>query len=108
MLKKIVSLYNDSLYQNSLYLMSATAVLAGFGFLFWLIVARLFSTADIGLASALIAVMNFISYLSLVGFNVAFVRFLPRSEKSDDEVNTGMVLVALASAVLSAAFVVLV
>lgn len=108
MLTPIRKLYGDSLFRNSFFIMSATAVLAVFGFFFWLVVARLFATSDIGLATALISVMNFITYLSLIGFNVAFVRFLPKSKTANDEINTGMILVAIAAGLFSIACVILI
>jgi len=48
---------------------------AGSGF-FWLIAARFYSTADIGLASAIISAMGLISMLSLLGFDCFSVRAL--------------------------------
>lgn len=88
--------------------MLATAVMAGFGFLFWIITSHLYSTADIGLATALISVMNFIIYFSLIGFNVAFIRFLPTSTHANDKINTGVTLVGIVAFMLSSGFVVLV
>ncbi len=85
--------------------MLATAVLSVFGFFFWILVARLFSTPQIGVATALISVMSLISYLSLIGFNVAFVRFLPNSPSANAKMNTGMLLVAAAAIVFSLGFV---
>ena len=69
---------SDSLYRNSIYLILSNAVLAVFGYVFWLINAKLYSAADIGLASALIAAINLIVNLSLVGFNTAVIRMLPQ------------------------------
>jgi len=98
-------IYRDSLFLNSLYLMSSTAVVAGFGFFFWLINAQLFLTEEIGLATALISVMNLVSILSLIGFNATFIRFLPSSERPNDKLNTGILLVGLTSIVLTGTFV---
>src|SRR3989344_6118448 len=103
----IQRIYQDSLFLNSLYLMSATAVVAGFGFFFWLINARLFLTEEIGLATALISVMNLVSILSLIGFNATFIRFLPGSERPNDKLNTGMVLVGITAVLLTGIFVIL-
>ena len=100
-------IHQESLYLNSLYLMSATAIVAGFGFFFWLINARLFLTEEIGLATALISVMNLVSILSLIGFNAAFIRFLPGSLRQNDKLNTGMLLVGITAIVLTGAFVAL-
>ena len=87
--------------------MSATAVVAGFGFFFWLINARLFSTEEIGLATALISVMNLVSILSLIGFNATFIRFLPSSERPNDKLNTGILLVGITAILLTGSFVAL-
>jgi len=100
-------IHQESLYLNSLYLMSATAIVAGFGFFFWLINAQLFSTEDIGLATALISVMNLISILSLIGINATFIRFLPSSERPNDKLNTGMLLVGATAVLLTGVFVAL-
>ncbi len=88
--------------------MLATGVMAGFGFFFWLISARLFSTEDIGLATTLISVMNIIALLSLIGFDSAFVRFLPNSDKRNDHLNTGLILVGATALVLAFLFIVFV
>ena len=103
--EKLYALSQDSLFRNSFYLMLATAVMAGFGFFFWLINARLFSTAHVGLATTLISVMNLIATLSLIGFDMAFVRFLPASDQRNDKLNTGMILVGGAALLLSTTFV---
>lgn len=105
MKEKILKLHRDSLFRNSFYLMLATAVMAGFGFFFWLISARLYTTEDIGLATTLISVMSLISTLSLIGFNATFVRFLPKSENPNDKLNTGMILVGISAFILSGMFI---
>jgi len=48
-LKKHLS---DPLFKNAYFLMFSSLTSAGSGFFFWLIAARFYSTADIGLASA--------------------------------------------------------
>jgi len=95
---------DDSLFRNSVYLMLATGVMAGFGFFFWLINARLFSAENIGLATTLISVMNLIAMLGLIGFDTAFVRYLPTSTQRNQKMNTGLILVSIASIVLSIGF----
>ena len=55
-IKKIINHFaQDSLYRNSIYLMLSTAIMAFFGFFFWIINTRLFSPTQIGLATALIS-----------------------------------------------------
>ncbi len=98
----------DVLFRNSLCLMLATAVMAGFGFFFWLINARLYGAADIGVATTLIAIMNLIATLSLAGFDMAFVRFLPTSETRNQKLNTGFLVVSVTALLLASGFIALV
>ena len=72
-LKKHLS---DPLFKNAYFLMFSSLTSAGSGFFFWLIAARFYSTADIGLASAIISAMGLISMLSLLGFDCFSVRAL--------------------------------
>jgi len=73
-------LTNDSLLRNSLYIMSSTLVTAMIGYLFWIVAAHLYSTHDVGLASALIAVMMLASMLANLGIGPTLVQTLPRRE----------------------------
>lgn len=107
MLKNIAfSVIRESLFRNSLFLMLSTAIMAGLGFFFWLINAHLFETAEIGHATTLLASMSMISVLSLIGFDSVYVRFLPKEEDRNANMNTGLVLVALASFLFSSIYVV--
>ena len=75
---------NDPLFRNAYFLMLSSITSAGSGYLFWLIVARFYSVEEIGLASAIISASSLISImLSLLGFDISLVRFLPeRNDKS--------------------------
>ena len=108
MISALRRLHEDSLLRNSFYIILGTAVLAGFGFLFWLFSARLVSPESIGIATTFVSVMNMIAVLSLIGFDAAFVRFLSRAEDKNAQLNTGIILVAGASSVLGALFVLVV
>ncbi|HVQ44900.1 MAG TPA: oligosaccharide flippase family protein [Candidatus Saccharimonadia bacterium] len=75
------------------------------GFGFWWLCARLFTPDQIGYGTALISGMTLISYFSLLGVNSAFIRFLPKSIERNEELNTGLLLVAGTAVVISAAYV---
>ncbi|MBI3574020.1 oligosaccharide flippase family protein, partial [Candidatus Kaiserbacteria bacterium] len=106
MLKRFISLYRDSLFRNAIYLMLASGVLAAFGFFFWLVSAHLVPTEAIGVATALVSVMNMIAVLSLVGFDTALIRFLSRSRTQNDMLNTSIILVGAAALTFSGFFLV--
>ena len=89
------------LYKNSIFLIASTFLGAGTGFVFWIVAARLYSTEDFGLASAIISAANLIAVLSILGFNVTLVRFIPQTERKSDLINTCMTVVTLTAFVFS-------
>jgi O-antigen/teichoic acid export membrane protein len=104
--EKLRRFQQSSLSRNSLYLLLATGILASFGFFFWMLASHLFSARDIGLATTLISIMNIISLLSLMGFDSAFVRFLPTSEDRNTKINTGITMVTVTALTMSGVFLI--
>src|SRR5260221_1957774 len=72
-------LQENPLYKNSFYVMASNMVLIGTGFFFWIIAARLYSTAQIGIATSLFSLLTLLSNFSLLGFGSGLMRFLPGS-----------------------------
>ena len=96
----------DSLYRNSLYLIGSTAVVAVFGFFFWILAARFYDTKDVGLVAALVAVSNVVMTLSLLGFDNSFIRYLPKSHYRNNQLNTGFTITAVLSLVVGAVYLI--
>ncbi len=80
--------------------------MAGFGFVFWLLVARLFSTNEVGIATTLISVMSTIGLLGLAGFDTSTIRFLSNSKDKNENINTSITIVTIISFALSILFIV--
>lgn len=98
---------HSSLFKNAFYLMLSTFIVAILGFVFWVIVTRSYPSATVGLAATLLSVSGLLSMLSLAGFDTTFIRFLPKSARPNDHINSGLAIVALMSGVLSLGFVLL-
>lgn len=96
---------NDPLYKNSLFLMLSSVSIAGSGFFFWLVAARFYSTENVGLASAIISAMFLLSMLSLLGFDVALVRFIPKREDKNELINSCLTISFIFSLILAMIFV---
>lgn len=92
----------NTFFINALYLMLATLIVAGSGFIFWVLVARSYDVATVGLATTLLSVSSLLSLLGLVGFDTTFVRFLPNARSKNDYVNSGFTIVAFTSGGLAA------
>jgi len=88
---------NESLFKNAIYLISTTVATSLFGFIFWMIAARYYTSEEVGLGSTIISAMSLLSMLSLLGFNVALIRFLPMSNRKRDMINSCFILSVIAS-----------
>lgn len=91
----------SSFHMNAFYLMLATFVLAATGFLFWVIVARMYDTTSVGLATTILSVSTLLSLLGLAGFDTTLVRFLPRSEARNNSINSSLMVVTILTILLT-------
>lgn len=97
----------DSLQRNSLYLILNAGIGSIFGFVFWMIVARYYTTSEVGLASATVSASIMIATLSNLGFNVAIIRYLPSAkEKGNELINSFMTVSGIVSILLSIIFLI--
>src|SRR3990170_2079919 len=79
--------------QNAAYLLATEGIAGLLGLAFWVIVARSFRDADIGVGAALIASGTLLAVLSTAGFNISFVRFLPQAGTNAPRIiNTGVTI----------------
>lgn len=67
------------LYRNAYALMLNTAVNSGFGLLYWILAAHVFSDDEVGRGNALVSLMLLVSSLTQLNFSQALIRFLPRA-----------------------------
>lgn len=106
--EKTVFIPKDPLYRNSIYLMIGTFITSVLGFLFWMINARLFTTEQVGLATTIISSTTLIASISALGLGAGLIRFLPKSEKKNQEINTCFTLIFLFTIVVSAIFLLII
>ena len=85
----------DPLYKNSLFNMASTFILGGLGFVFWIIIARLYKTENVGIATTLISIMTLLSSFTILGLNVSLNKYLPKSPNKDALINSSFVIVTL-------------
>lgn len=68
---------NAPLFRNAYALVVNTGITAVLGFVYWVVAARLFTTADVGLAAAAISAMTLLAGISLLNMEAVLVRFIP-------------------------------
>lgn len=96
----------NHLVHNSAMLLLNAGATAVLGFAFWVVVAHLYSPADIGLATSLTAAVTVLSYFSLFGLNGSLIRFLPSATHRNELLTQAMLLVSVVGLLLGAAYVV--
>jgi O-antigen/teichoic acid export membrane protein len=94
----------DPLYRNSLFNMASTFILGGLGFVFWIIIARLYKTENVGIATTLISIMTLLSSFTILGLNVSLNRYLPKSTSKNDLINSSFVIVTFVTILASSLF----
>lgn len=94
----VTSSLKDSYYTNSMWMVLASLASAGAGFLFWILAAKLFSSEEVGLASALISSGLLIVSISRLGFEQAIIRFFP--DKNQSTVYTSIMMVIMTVCVI--------
>ena len=99
--EKLKQTATTPLYSNAFYLMLNTAITSLLGFFFWMIVARFYTEAEVGFSSAIISAISLLALISLVGFNVSLVRFLPHADKPQALINSCYTLSGLISLVIA-------
>ncbi len=98
--------WNIPLYSNASYLIVGNGGNALFGFVYWVVAARLYPAADVGLASAAISAMAMLSNFSNLGLPFGVIRFLPGSgEKGKSIINFSITLTVLTTLLISLIFI---
>ena len=98
-------LRTDHMVRSSLYLMLSTGLIGGLGFVFLVIVTRLFTPADVGRASSLLSATVVISFLSLLGLNSTLLGHLPTAPNRNTLITASLAVVGGFGALLAALYV---
>ncbi len=85
--------------------MASTGTMAALGFVFWLVVARLYTPEQVGAATVLISATSLIACFSLVGLNSTLVRFLSSSKNKDAQISQAVLIVFVVGAAASAGYI---
>jgi len=88
-------------------LMLSAGITAALGFVFWTVIAHTFRTETIGIATTLLSMSTLLSLMGLAGFDTIFVRYLPKSKHRNEQINSGLVIAGITSAIFGILFCVL-
>ncbi|GAA1156922.1 O-antigen/teichoic acid export membrane protein [Kitasatospora gansuensis] len=94
----------DQMYRSSLFLLASTAVTAGLGFVFWVVVANFYPARQVGLATSLISATTLIAYLSLFGLNSTLIRYPAARASRNGQLTMSLTLVAAVACLLASGY----
>lgn len=75
---RLLGAANRQIFANASALMGTMVVTSGFGALYWLVAARLFTTETVGLSGASIAMMSLLGTAGMLGLGTLLIGELPR------------------------------
>ncbi len=93
--RRLPDLLGQRLFINAFFLWANAAVGALGGFAFWILAARLYTTADVGLAAATLSAVTLLGTVSHLGLGMGLVRYLPGAERRQDLINLAVTIAAL-------------
>jgi O-antigen/teichoic acid export membrane protein len=102
----IKKLWRSSLHRNAIYLMATYVITACVGFFFWMLCARLYLAEDLGNAMAMVSAVCLIASISMLGFNIGLVRFLPETKNKNEMICSCFVITSICAVALAAIFLV--
>jgi O-antigen/teichoic acid export membrane protein len=87
------------------FLTLSQGAVAIFGFVFWVVSARLADADAVGTATTLVSASSLIAYLSVFGVNITLMRFLPTSSEPDDTLSSGFIVCFTGALLVSLGYV---
>ena len=98
----------QSMFASSLGMMTGRAASMALGFVFWLLAARLFAPAEVGLAAGAIAAMMLCTQLGALGVGSAFISLYPQyRQRVDTLLSAAITVVGLGSLIAGGLFLLL-
>lgn len=100
----IYTLYNilssrNVFYMDSFYIYLSLLSSSAIGFIFWLIAAKYYNPTEVGLATAIISLVNLIVLVSRLGLDNSLIRYLPSFGKNS-VFSTTLMITTISAAVI--------
>lgn len=105
-LKELKMHLKDPLYKNSYFIMLTSGSVSVFGFVFWIIVARLYTPNDVGVATVIVSMSQLIGVFSILGLNHSLIRFYTTRDDRIEMINSSMTIVGLISMIFIVIFLI--
>lgn len=105
MISSLLKRMSSPLYRNSIFLLSSTVATSALGFVFWMVVARYYTEGDVGLGAAILSSLTLVAMASGMGVDTTMIRFLSKSDKPSEMINSALNIEAIAALILAGIYV---
>jgi len=102
--KWIIDYFQNPLFKNSYYILFNSILTASLGFIFWIIVSRLYSTVNIGYSVALISLIGIVTQIARFGVDVSIIRFFNYVNDATKLINTCFSFIGLSTLIIGIIF----
>jgi O-antigen/teichoic acid export membrane protein len=97
-------IFNNLLYKNSFFIFLNSVSSAAFGFVFWVIAAKFYTTNQVGIAAAIISYITLLSLFSRVGLDSSIIRFF-NVDRINIILSTSVIVMSLSSIFVGSLFI---
>ncbi|MCR4394327.1 MAG: oligosaccharide flippase family protein, partial [Dehalococcoidales bacterium] len=92
------------LIKNAFFLILTSGSTSLLGFVFWILVARIYPPSQVGLAIAIISASSLLGGLSKLGLDFGLIRYLPITTNKKEMLNSTMTITGTFSILLAIIF----
>lgn len=101
----IIGYLQNPFFKNSIFIILTSLSSAGFGFIFWMLAAKMYSAEDVGIATALISSIGLLIMFSRFGLDFSIIRFFPGNDRNKI-FSTSVIITTISVIVLGITFII--
>jgi len=103
---KIIGMKRSSLFNNAFYQVLNSFTTSLLGFVFWNLMARFYSPAEVGIGSGLVSASGLVASLASLGLGLGIIRFVPQAGQNAGRlISSGFTLAGIVAVVGSIIYI---
>jgi O-antigen/teichoic acid export membrane protein len=100
--------FQNPLFKNSYYILSNSILTASLGFIFWIVVTKYYTPANIGYSVALISLIGIVTQVARFGVDVAVIRYFNDTKDVSTLINSCFLFIGLSTLIIATIFLLII